>query len=226
MPGKLRIIKIIIPTEFPQPTAGDSALAAAIPAVEGLHGGFVPGSVRGVGGAAVAVGADLPPVDAGEPGLFVEGGEEGVVTLGLNFEIDRAGRVIPGSAVGFGDTGEAGFGEEDGFSEARLHGGNFFDDGGGREVVGERIVFVDADVVEGVPEFYRFEFGAEVGGVGERPGINFAGAGDELAPGLLVAGHFFEFDADAEDVRVNRGGELRVVLEEWLYCANHSEFSA
>src|ERR1700731_4373788 len=71
-------------------SGGSLPLAAAVPVIEGLHGGFVPGSVRGVGGAAVAVGADFPPVDAGEPGLVVEGGEERVVTFGLDFEIDWA----------------------------------------------------------------------------------------------------------------------------------------
>ena len=97
-----------------------STSAAVVPAVDGLHGGLVPGGVGGVGGAAVAVGADFPPVDAGEPGLFVEGGEKRVVAFGLDFEIDGAGRIVPGSAVGFGDAGKAGLGEEDGLLKARL----------------------------------------------------------------------------------------------------------
>src|SRR5580704_8633005 len=88
-----------------------SALAASVPVFNGLHGGFVPGSVRGVGGAAVAVGADFPPVDAGKPGLFVEGGKKRVVAFGLDFEIDWAGGFVPGSAVRFDVAWEAGFGE-------------------------------------------------------------------------------------------------------------------
>src|SRR5580704_6277811 len=115
---------------------GLSALAAAVPVFDGLHGGFVPGSMGGVGGAAVAVGADFPPVDAGEPGLFVEGGEERVVAFGLDREIDRAGGIVPRSAVGLGDAGEAGFGEKDALLKTRLHRGDFFQDGGGGEVVG------------------------------------------------------------------------------------------
>src|SRR5260370_22339778 len=52
-----------------------SAFAAVVPAVEGLHRGLVPRSVGGVGGAAVAIGADFPPIDPGKPGFFVERGE-------------------------------------------------------------------------------------------------------------------------------------------------------
>src|SRR5580704_5489294 len=99
-----------------------SALAASVPVFNGLHGGFVPGSVRGVGGAAIAVGADFPPVDAGEPGLFVEGREQRVVALGLDFEINGAARLVPWSAVGSGDAGEASLGEEDRLLKPRLDG--------------------------------------------------------------------------------------------------------
>src|SRR6202040_2243953 len=134
-----------------------SALAAAVPVFDGLHGGFVPRSVGVVGGAAVAVGANFPPVDAGEPGLFVEGGKERVVTFCLDFEIDWAGWIVPRGAVRFSNAGEAGFGEEDRLLKARLHGGDFFEDARGGEVIGERVILVDADVVECVPEFYGFE---------------------------------------------------------------------
>src|SRR5260221_13739343 len=148
-----------------------SAFAAVVPEVEGLHRGLVPRSVGGVGGSSIAVGADFPPIDSGKPRFFVEGGEQRVVAFGLDFQIDGTARLIPGRAVGFGDAGKACFCEEDRLLKARLDRGYFLDDGGGREVVWQRIVFVDADVIERVPELDGFEFGAEVGGVGQRPGI-------------------------------------------------------
>src|SRR5258705_997080 len=38
-----------------------------------------------------------------EPGFFVEGREERVVALGLDFEVDGAGRLVPWSTIPFGN---------------------------------------------------------------------------------------------------------------------------
>ncbi len=191
-----------------------SASTAQIPAGDYFHCRLVPGGVGAVGRAAKAVGADFPPVDSLEPWLVVEALEDGFVAAGLVFGGELARGFIPGLAVRSFETGESGFGENDGFGELLVDG---FDAGhglGGGKVVGEGVVVVESDVIDGVPEAGGFEFGAEVGGVGELAGVKLTGALDEAAPFGFVAGEAGEFDTDGEEIGTDAGGEGCVVFEE------------
>src|SRR5712692_741259 len=114
--------------------------AVEIPALDHLHGGLAPGCKRSILGAALAVRADLPPVDPRKPRSVVKGAEDGLVAPGLVLGRRFAILVVfPGLAVRRSGSRKPGFGEDHGLAILLVDGFHLLEPRPGREVVWQRV---------------------------------------------------------------------------------------
>ena len=94
--------------------------------------------------------------------------------------------IFPGVAVCAGHGREVHLGENDGLMEPALNSFNLCQQRAGRKVAGQRIVLLQTDGVERVPELEILKLITEVGRVGQRSGINPA---DTLDPSANNSGN-------------------------------------
>jgi hypothetical protein len=98
-----------------------------------------------------AAGAELLAIHPHQPGLTVEGAEEGLVTPRLLGVGMCRRRVVPRLAMGLGESRKADRGEDHRPAKPRGDGLDRLHDGSGGKVIGPRFVLPQPDAIELVP---------------------------------------------------------------------------